>query len=193
MIFDIKHRFNGVILFSLETERLKLCVEAAVKSGAYLGGAYLGGADLGGADLRGADLGGAYLGGADLRSADLRGAYLGGADLGGADLRGADLGGADLGGADLRSADLGGAYLSGAKIRDGIPVTKAPIQILGLEWSVTIWDQHMQIGCEFHSHDDWRGFSEDDWTRMGGKEALKMKREQFQMLIGLCDLHRPKP
>ena len=143
MIFDIKHRFNGVILFSLETERLKLCVEAAVKSGAYLGGAYLGGADLGGADLR--------------------------------------------------SADLGGAYLSGAKIRDGIPVTKAPIQILGLEWSVTIWDQHMQIGCEFHSHDDWRGFSEDDWTRMGGKEALKMKREQFQMLIGLCDLHRPKP
>ena len=158
MIFDIKHRFNGVILFSLETERLKLCVEAAVKSGAYLGGAYLGGADLGGADLRGADLGGA-----------------------------------DLGGADLRSADLGGAYLSGAKIRDGIPVTKAPIQILGLEWSVTIWDQHMQIGCEFHSHDDWRGFSEDDWTRMGGKEALKMKREQFQMLIGLCDLHRPKP
>jgi len=38
MIFKIKHRFSGSVLFSLETESLKLCVEAAVKDGANLDG-----------------------------------------------------------------------------------------------------------------------------------------------------------
>ena len=64
MLFEIKHRFSGSVLFSLETESLKLCVEAAVKDGA----------NLYGADLRGADLRGANLYGADLRGADLDGA-----------------------------------------------------------------------------------------------------------------------
>ena len=109
MLFEIKHRLSGSVLFSLETESLKLCVEAAVKDGAYLRGAYLRGADLDGADLDGAYLRGAYL-----RGAYLRGAYLGGADLDGADLDGAYLRGAYLGGADLRGAYLGGADLDGA-------------------------------------------------------------------------------
>ena len=87
MKFEIKHRINGSVLFSLECESLKVCLVAAVKKKAYLRGA----------DLRGADLGGAYL----------RGAYLRGADLGEAYLRGADLRGADLGEAYL-AAQLGG-------------------------------------------------------------------------------------
>ena len=152
MKFEIKHRFSGSVLFSLETEDQRLCVEAAVKSGAYLGGADLSGADLSGADLSGADLRSAY----------------------------------------LRGADLSGANLRGAKIYDNITVTKAPIQIVGLEWLVIIWDRHMQIGCEFHSHEEWLGFSDEEWLRMGGKEALKMKREQFSALIILCDQHRPE-
>ena len=114
MLFKIKHRFNSSVLFSLETESLKLCVEAAVKDGANLHGANLDGAYLGGADLDGANLDGAYLRGAYLRGAYLRGAYLGGADLGGANLRGAYLDGANLRGAYLRGANLDGAYLRGA-------------------------------------------------------------------------------
>ena len=94
MLFEIKHRLSGSVLFSLETESLKLCVEAAVKDGAYLRGAYLRGAYLGGADLDGANLDGA-----NLRGAYLRGAYLRGANLDGADLRGANLRGAYLDGA----------------------------------------------------------------------------------------------
>ena len=46
MKFEIKHRFTGAVLFSLETESLKLCVEAAVKSRAYLAGADLARANL---------------------------------------------------------------------------------------------------------------------------------------------------
>ena len=36
MKFEIKHRPTGSVLFSLETESMKLCIEAAVKSGANL-------------------------------------------------------------------------------------------------------------------------------------------------------------
>ena len=114
MLFKIKHRFNSSVLFSLETESLKLCVEAAVKGGANLGGANLGGANLGGANLGGANLGGAYLGGANLDGAYLDGAYLRGANLRGANLGGAYLRGANLGGAYLPGAYLDGAYLDGA-------------------------------------------------------------------------------
>ena len=104
MLYTIEHRVSGAVLFSLGCGYFKLCVEAAVKSGA---------------DLRDADLRDAYLRGADLRGAYLRGADLGGACLGGADLRGAYLGGADLRDADLRGADLRGAYLGGADLIDG--------------------------------------------------------------------------
>lgn len=77
--FEIKHRYSGAVLFEMEAESLKLCVEAALSLKA----------DLREADLGGADLREAYLGGADLRGADLRGTYLMGADLRGANLRGA--------------------------------------------------------------------------------------------------------
>ena len=80
MNFEIKSRWHGSVLFALETESLRLCVEAAVKSGANLGGAYLGGANLRGANLGGANLRDANLGDANLRDANLGGANLGGAD-----------------------------------------------------------------------------------------------------------------
>ena len=54
MKFEIKSWFDGRVLFALETDSMKLCVEAAVKQRAYLRGAYLRGAYLQGADLRGA-------------------------------------------------------------------------------------------------------------------------------------------
>ena len=61
MKFEIKHRYNGKVIFSLETKSLRLCVEAAVKSGADLYRANLSGADLSGANLYGANLSGANL------------------------------------------------------------------------------------------------------------------------------------
>ena len=130
MKFEIKSRFNDDVLFSHECKSLKICVEAAIKSGTDLSGADLRGAVLRGADLRGAVLSGAVLrgavlSGADLSGADLFGADLSGADLSGAVLSGAVLSGADLSGADLsravlRCADLGGADLSGADLSGAV-------------------------------------------------------------------------
>ena len=71
MKFEIKHRFNYSILFSLECESRKVCLMAAVKAGANLAGADLAGAYLAGADLADADLADAYLAGADLAHAYL--------------------------------------------------------------------------------------------------------------------------
>jgi uncharacterized protein YjbI with pentapeptide repeats len=52
MKIEIKSRWNGSVLFSLETGSLNLCLEAAVKSGANLKGANLKGANLKGAYLQ---------------------------------------------------------------------------------------------------------------------------------------------
>ena len=49
MLFEIKYKWNGEVIFKLECESLKLCVIAAVKSRADLSGANLSGADLSGA------------------------------------------------------------------------------------------------------------------------------------------------
>ena len=84
MKFEIKSRWDSKILFSIETESLKLAVEAAVKCKANLREA-----NLWGANLRGANLWEANLRGADLREADLGGANLWGANLWGANLWGA--------------------------------------------------------------------------------------------------------
>jgi hypothetical protein len=56
MKFEIKSRWTGDVLFSIETETWKLAVEAAVKSRANLSGANLSGADLTGANLTRANL-----------------------------------------------------------------------------------------------------------------------------------------
>ena len=63
MQIEIRSRFTGIILFSLDAESLKIAVEKAK------------------ADLRVANLSGANLSEADLREAYLRGADLSGADL----------------------------------------------------------------------------------------------------------------
>jgi hypothetical protein len=183
MLYEIKSRYDGRVLFSLECGSLKLCVEAAVKAKVDLSGAYLRGADLRGADLSGADLRGAYLRGADLYGADLRGAYL----------RGADLYGADLRRAYLRGADLYGADLGEAKWRDGIILKRPPIQIHNLEngWPVTILDEHMEIGCELHTFDEWRKFK-DSRIKLMDKNALAFWKWYGPALLALCKAREAK-
>jgi len=202
MKIEIKHRLTGAIMFELECGSLRLAVEAAVKSGAYLGGAHLGGAHLGGAylgganlhdanlrdanlrgaNLRGANLRDADLLGADLRGADLGGAYLGGAYLGGAHLRGAHLGGALLGGADLRGADLGGAYLrdallGGRKINGDFGLIEAGTpnhwSALGFIDTET-GDLIVSVGCRVKTIADGRAYWSSDGhpEREDRREAL---------------------
>ena len=130
---------------------------------AELTGANLRGADLTGADLCGANLSGANLRGVDLRSANLREAELTGANLcvanlSGADLRGANLTGADLRGANLSGANLREAELTGANLR-GADLTGADgnyAMFYGGKHVAWATSSHIGIGCEMHTHAEWR-------------------------------------
>jgi len=137
MNFEIKNRFSGNIIFSLECESLKFCTEAAIKSGADLSRA-----NLSGACLCGADLSRANMFGADLSKADLYEANLSRADLSDADLSDANLQGADLQGADLRGANLSGADLSGADLRD------ADLSETDIPYASCRWSAHGECGRE---------------------------------------------
>jgi hypothetical protein len=118
MKFEIKSHWSGAVLFSAETDSLKLAVELAVKSRANLAGAYLARANLAGANLADTNLAGANLAGANIARADLAGANLAGADLADTNLAGAYLAGADLADTNLAGANLAGAYLAGADLAD---------------------------------------------------------------------------
>jgi uncharacterized protein YjbI with pentapeptide repeats len=186
MKFEIKHRFGGSVLFSLETENIKLCVEAAVKGEADLRGADLYEANLRGADLREANLRGADLYGADLYGANLRGANLRGADLREANLRGADLYGADLRGADLRGADLRGAYLYGAgKLIGDRPIIQiSPIGSRGDFLTAYLTDNgiFLKTGCFFGTVEKFKSAIKE--THGENKHA-----EEYLAAIALIETH----
>ena len=97
MKIEIKHRFTGAVIFSVEAVSMREAVEAALAAGCNLIGADLTGADLRVCDLSGADLRGCDLRGCDLRVCNLTGCNLTYADLSGCDLSGADLSGCNLG------------------------------------------------------------------------------------------------
>ena len=78
--FEIKHRWTEEVIFKLECESFKICVEAAIEAQADLSGSDLSYSDLSGSDLRGSDLSGSDLRGSDLRGSDLRGSNLSGSD-----------------------------------------------------------------------------------------------------------------
>ena len=160
MIFKIKNRFTGNILFSLETENLKLCVEAAVNDGANLDGAYLDGANLDGANLDGANLGGANLGGANLR-------------------------GANLGGANLRGAYLGGAYLGGAKLIGDRPIIQIfPIGLRSDFLTAFITDRGLLLhtGCFFGTVDKFK-------TALKNTHGDNAHAQEYLAALSLIETH----
>jgi uncharacterized protein YjbI with pentapeptide repeats len=179
---QIKSRYDDSVIFECEVPdglesglRTRHVLEKAVEARANLEGAYLAGANLARANLEGAYLAGAYLAGANLARANLEGAYLAGAYLARANLEGAN----------LADANLAGAYLAGAKWRDGIVIQRAPLQLYGLLWTVTILDEHMQIGCELHTLADWASFEDARIVKMD-RQALRFWRAHKDSLLALA-------
>jgi len=134
--------------------------------------------DLRGADLRKVDLRGANLRGADLRGADLWRANLVKADLRGADFRGANLHGAKLRNADLREAKLQEADLWNADLWNALlPNTD---RFLNNPYGVChIRENSIRIGCEYHSVEAWKGFTDEEINKMdpGALEWWKGNKE----------------
>ena len=124
---------------------------------------------------------------ANLSRANLSGANLSGANLSGANLSGANLSRADLFGANLFGASLTGAYLFDAYLSSE-KLTKAPVSLLNLKWSVLITTQFMRIGCQRHDHDTWKKFTNDEIGNMAD-EALEFWTQWKEPLLALCDAY----
>ena len=94
-------------------------------------------------------------------------------------------------GANLARANLAGAYLAranlaGANWTNGAAITRAPLQLFGLDYPVTIVDAHMQIGCELHSLAEWEAFDDERISRMDGKRARRFWDAHRDTLLALA-------
>ena len=120
------------------------------------------------------------------QDANLQGANLRDANLQDANLQGANLWGANLRDANLQGANLWGANLWGANLRDA---KNAPVIINGLRWMVYINGAGMmRIGCQNHSIERWKGFSDELISRMDSG-ALEFWNKYKVMLLAVCDTH----
>ena len=119
------------------------------------------------------------------------GANLARANLARANLGGANLARASLDGANLDGAYLGGAYLGGAYL-DGEVLNKAPISLINLQWSILITGQYMRIGCQRHTHEEWRDFT-DAKIRNMAIGALAFWREWKAPLLAICHANHEGP
>jgi len=123
---------------------------------------------------------------ANLSSADLSFANLSSADLSSANLRFANLRFANLRFANLSSADLRSADFSGTKRGDWV-INGRVIQISGLYYPIIVFSEHMEIGCECHSFNDWSEFNDKRILQMDGREALEFWNENKWFLLTLCE------
>ena len=88
-------------------------------------------------------------------------------------------------------ANLAGAYLAGANLA-GEVLTKAPISLINLYWSVLITGRYLRIGCQRHTHEEWVQFSDDQINQMD-RGALKFWRKWKTALLALCDQYHEEP
>lgn len=63
----------------------------------------------------------------------------------------------------------------------------SPVNIIGLTYLVTITDDHMMIGCEFHPIADWRAFNARRIIQMDGAQAARFWKTHGQYLLAICD------
>ena len=89
-------------------------------------------------------------------------------------------------GANLAGVSLAGANLAGATFGEGVTAERGIRQVLGLQWPVTVFDNHMRIGCQLHSLADWAAFTNRDIVEMDGKDALLFWRRHKAMLLALA-------
>ena len=198
MIYEIKNRFTGAVIYTAEIEcdehasdavKLRLAVIAAYLSEADLSGANLCEANLRGAYLCGANLCGANLCEANLCGANLRGANLYEANLCGANLCGANLRGTDLSGANLCGTDLSGANLCGADLRAYGDMTYLRTLQIGT-WAIGYTHDTLQIGCQRHAIDKWRRWDTDagrKWVSTMDAAALEWANRNLTLVLAIID------
>jgi carbonic anhydrase/acetyltransferase-like protein (isoleucine patch superfamily) len=64
---------------------------------------------------------------------------------------------------------------------------RTPINIIGLDYPVTIADCSIMIGCEHHKISEWREFDDRRILAMDGKRAATFWKAHKATILGICD------
>ena len=105
------------------------------------------------------------------------------ANLRGANLRGANLRGANLYGSNLRYADLRGANLY------GVFGNMKHVKSLQIEqYYITYTSKIIQIGCQSHTIEEWRNFTNKSILEMDGKRALEWWNKWKPIIMQIIEM-----
>ena len=86
-------------------------------------------------------------------------------------------------------SQFGNAWVYGnARVFGDARVSITPICVTGLGYNVTITDDHICIGCEFHSITDWASFDDRRILEMDGKNALTFWRKHGHYILSLREV-----
>ena len=75
-----------------------------------------------------------------------------------------------------------------ARVYDNARVS--PISITNLKYQTTITDNHLRVGCEMHTFEEWNKFSDKRILAMEGKEALKWWKAHKPLIMGIIKENR---
>ena len=81
--------------------------------------------------------------------------------------------------------DLSNAELSDATYR-GSKITHMPISLTGLRWPVLLIADYLIIGCQEHTIQTWREFSDNDISRMA-PDALEFWKLNKDRILAFCE------
>lgn len=74
-------------------------------------------------------------------------------------------------------------------VMNAVTITKCPITVYGLLWPVSITDNHISIGCEFHPIHEWENFDHKVISDMDPK-AYDFWAEHRTTILGLANIHQ---
>jgi len=103
------------------------------------------------------------------------------------DFRGGNFCGGDFCGGDFWGGDFRGGNFRGGDFRGGAIKIK-PQTLYGLRWRIIIVDDRMEIGCQRHTHAQWKKFSDADIGAMDSY-ALEFWKENKSFLLAACSAH----
>ena len=179
MKIQIKHRYDGSILFEHECENntIKNTLMQGIKAKANLRGCDLSYSNLSGCDLRNSNLRGCDLSNSDLSDSNLSNSNLRGCDLSYSNLSGCDLRNSNLRGCDLRNSNLSDSNLRGCDLSNS-DLSGCAIPIFS-KWTVTIINNEIiKIGCKSKTIEDWDLFfasTEEFETKRGTSEFKQIE------------------
>lgn len=78
------------------------------------------------------------------------------------------------------------ADLSVANLSEDIEISLPPIQLDSLTYYVTIFDNHMKIGCELHAISEWLAFNDKQIATMDGDKATQFWEKWKAPLQAIC-------